>query len=171
MITPRAVSRVNHVGISVADMDRSLTFYRDLLGLEQVLDLDVGNEPDLDAVVEMTGVEGRVVFLDAGDTRVELWCYAIPVGEQLPGGHKPADHGVSHISFDVPDVDEMHRKLVEASISVTTTPKDLGIHKTFYARGPDGEYLEFVEDRSDRAMLQRATERSDAHRQMRGATS
>ena len=28
------IKRVNHTGISVSDMERSLTFYRDLLGME-----------------------------------------------------------------------------------------------------------------------------------------
>ena len=33
--------KVNHTGISVTDMERSLAFYRDALGLRLVMDMDV----------------------------------------------------------------------------------------------------------------------------------
>ena len=45
------VTRVNHTGISVTDMERSLGFYRDVLGLELVMDMDVARHAGLDAVV------------------------------------------------------------------------------------------------------------------------
>ncbi len=158
------VLRMNHAGISVSDMDRSVKFYGDLLGLVPVLDLDVADQPGLDRVVGMVGVVGRVVFLDAGDTRLELWHYATPEGSPVPDNHRPADLGVSHVAFEVDDLDDIHRRLVGAGVSVTTPPEDLGIHRTLYARGPDGEYLELLEDRSDLAMLSRVTERSARRR-------
>lgn len=158
------VRRINHVGVSVSDMDGSLGFYRDLLGLELVMDLDVRSEPGLDRVVAMDSVVGRVAFLDAADTRLELWCYAHPAGEPLPVGAKPADLGVSHLAFEVDDLDDLHRRLVEAGVRVTCPPEDLGIHRTFYARGPDGEFVELLEDRSDPNMLARVTSRNERQR-------
>jgi predicted enzyme related to lactoylglutathione lyase len=67
---------------------------------------------------------------------------------------------------EVDDLDDMHRRLVAAGVPVTTAPEDLGIHRTLYARGPDGEYLELLEDRSDPAMLARVTERSARRRRL-----
>lgn len=160
-----AVRRINHVGVSVSDMDRSLAFYRDLLGLELVMDLDVESEPGLDRVVAMDSVVGRVAFLDAADTRLELWYYAHPAGEPRPAGTKPADLGVSHLAFEVDDLDGLHRSLVGAGVRVTCPPEDLGIHRTFYAQGPDGEFVELLEDRSDRAMLARVTARNQRRRE------
>lgn len=145
-------------------MERSLRFYRDLLGLELVMDLDVAGEPGLDRVVGMDGSSGRVVFLDAGDTRVELWHYSTPHGSPLPEGHKPADLGVSHLSFEVDGLDALHEALVDGGFQVDCPPEDLGIHRTFYARGPDGEFLELLEDRSDRSMLERVTTRTQRRR-------
>ncbi|MEY2431360.1 MAG: hypothetical protein QOC92_1085 [Acidimicrobiaceae bacterium] len=156
---PRA-TRVNHTGVSVLDMDRSLAFYVDLLGLELVLDLDVASQPGLETVVGMAGIVGRVVFLDASDSRVELWHYRSPSGSPLPDGHIPADHGVSHVGFTVNDVDAMYERLVAANVTVLSPPQDLGLHKTMYVRGPDGEFVELLEDRGDPAMLARATERT-----------
>lgn len=161
--------RTNHVGVSVSDMERSLAFYRDLLGLELVMDLDVTASAGLERVVGMAGAAGRVAFLDAGDTRVELWHYATPAGDPLPGGHRPADLGVSHLAFEVDGLDALHRALLDAGYPVNCPPEELGIHRTFYARGPDGEFVELLEDRSDRAMLARVTARNQAARTARTA--
>ena len=148
-------------------MDRSILFYTGLLGLQLVMDLDVEDEPKLDRVVGMEGVRGRVVFLDAGDSRVELWYYKHPEGQPLPEAYRPADLGVSHLAFEVGDVEAVHQALSAAGFHVTTLPEDLGIHRTFYARGPDGEFLELLEDRSDLAMLTRVTARNASRRQQR----
>lgn len=154
------VTKVNHTGISVTDMERSLGFYRDVLGLELVMDMDVDRHAGLDTVVGMTDTVGRVVMLAAGDSLVELWCYANPSGRPLPTDYKPADKGVTHVALEVDDVDAMHRRVVDAGFRAKSTPVDLGIHKTCYVHGPDDEIIELLEDRSDREMLARVTRRT-----------
>jgi catechol 2,3-dioxygenase-like lactoylglutathione lyase family enzyme len=141
-------------------MDRSLGFYRDVLGLELVMDMDVSRHAGLDTVVGMTDTVGRVVMLAAGDSLVELWCYENPVGRALPADYRPADHGVTHVALQVDDVDAMHLHVVEAGYRAKSAPVDLGIHKTCYVHGPDDEIIELLEDRSDREMLARVTRRT-----------
>jgi catechol 2,3-dioxygenase-like lactoylglutathione lyase family enzyme len=162
------IRRVNHTGISVSDMDRSLHFYRDTLGLTLVLDLDTSHNDGLATVVGMTDVVGRVVFLRAGDTLIELWCYAHPAGEPLRAGHVPADKGVTHVAFEVDDVDRAHQAVVEAGYEANSAPVDLGLHKTCYVRGPDGEFVELLEDRTDDEMLARVLARTLAARRAAG---
>lgn len=154
------VTKVNHTGISVSDMERSLVFYRDVLGLDPVMDLDVERHAGLDAVVGMTDTVGRVVMLAAGDGLVELWCYENPVGRPLPNDYQPADRGVTHVALQVEDVDAMHRRVVDAGFRAKSKPVDLGIHKTCYVHGPDDEIIELLEDRSDREMMARVTRRT-----------
>lgn len=161
---PHAVG-INHTGVSVSDMDRSIEFYTAVLGLELVLDLDVVGHPGLEEVVQMAGVIGRCVFLDVGETRLELWQYTSPAGQPLRDGHIPADKGVTHVAFTVSDVDAMWEKVTAAGYTALSKPLDLGLHKTMYMRGPDNEYIELLEDRTDRAMLQRATARTLAARE------
>jgi glyoxylase I family protein len=159
----RAVG-INHTGVSVDSIDRSLLFYRDLLGLELVLDLDVDHHPGLEEVVAMSDVVGRCVFLDAGDTRLELWEYRSPAGQPIRDGHIPADRGVTHVAFTVDDVDAMYLHLTEAGVECLSKPLDLGLHKTMYVKGPDNEFVELLEDRTDLAMLGRITRRTLAAR-------
>ncbi len=142
------IKRVNHTGISVRDMARSLAFYRDLLGLELIFDSDVDDVPPLNAVVGMDNARGRVAWLRAGDTMIELWQWDHPEGRPLPDDYRPADKGVTHYALETDDVDGLYRRIVDAGFHANTEPLDLGLHKTTYVRGPDDEIIEILEDRA-----------------------
>jgi catechol 2,3-dioxygenase-like lactoylglutathione lyase family enzyme len=165
------VRKVNHSGISVSNMEKSLEFYCGVLGLELVMDFDVDRHAGLDEVVGMTDAVGRVVMLSAGDSLVELWCYSHPLGRALPSDYSPSDKGVTHIALEVDDVDEIHMRVVNAGFRAKSAPLDLGIHKTCYVHGPDDEIIELLEDRSDREMMARITRRTLAARGARGSSS
>ena len=60
---------IDHVGITVSDLDRSLQFYRDLLGLT-VLDRATEGDPDLAAIVGLEAVEVSIADLATGDGRI-----------------------------------------------------------------------------------------------------
>ena len=144
-------SRINHVGLSVSDIDASIAFYRDVIGMTVVFESVVTDNPGLAEVVGYPDVRARMAFLDFGETRLEMWCYALPRGRSEAGGRGPADHGFSHVAFEVPDVDAAHAAVLASGHAAVSAPKDLGIHKTCYVRGPDGEIIELLEDRGSSA--------------------
>jgi catechol 2,3-dioxygenase-like lactoylglutathione lyase family enzyme len=158
------IKRVNHTGISVANMERSLGFYRDLLGLELIFDSDVDDVEPLNAVVGMDKARGRVTWLRAGDTMIELWQWDHPEGRPLPADYRPADRGVTHYALEVDDVDELYQRIVAAGYPANSEPLDLGLHKTTYVRGPDGEIIEILEDRATDEWLTQLTEETRKRR-------
>lgn len=159
------IKRVNHTGISVSDMERSLAFYHELLGMEVIFDSDVpANEP-LSNVVGMKNATGRVAWLRAGDTMIELWQWDEPSGRPLPPDYVPADKGVTHYAFEVDDVDALYKKVVAAGFHANIEPQDLGLHKTTYIKGPDNEIIEILEDRATDEWLRELTEASKKRRQ------
>lgn len=160
------VVRVNHTAVSVRSMDRSLKFYTDMLGLELLMEMDVDRNKGLDMVVGMTDAVGRVAFLAAGDTLVELWCYSTPSGQAVPADSLAADLGVRHVAFEVDDVDAMHARLTAAGYRFNSSPVDLGLHKTCYLHGPDDELIELLEDRTDRSMMARINKRTIERRRL-----
>lgn len=162
------IKRVNHTGISVSDMERSLAFSRDLLGMELIFDSDVDDVEALNAVVGMENARGRVTWLRADDgTMIELWQWDHPEGRPLPDDYRPADRGVTHFALEVDDVDELYQQIVAAGYPANSEPLDLGLHKTTYVRGPDGEIIEILEDRATDEWLAQLTEETRKQRAAR----
>lgn len=84
--------KVDHIGIAVSDLEETLAFYTDVLGLECQ-----GTE-----VVEEQKV--RVAFLPVGDTEVELLESTDPEGPIARFIEKNGP-GVQHIAFRVDDIE------------------------------------------------------------------
>ena len=80
------VAELFHTGLTVSDLDRSIAFYRDLLGLELVSQWDSG-EPYLRTVVGYPDAELRIALLrlprgsvGASGHHIELLEYRAPRG-------------------------------------------------------------------------------------------
>jgi catechol 2,3-dioxygenase-like lactoylglutathione lyase family enzyme len=96
-----AVTNVHHVGMSVADLDEALAFWRDFLAVEprwrEVLD-----RPYLGRHVGYPGVEITTAFVDLpGGIVLELLDYAVPERAQNPEGS--ANPGHVHLCLAVDD--------------------------------------------------------------------
>jgi hypothetical protein len=63
----------HHVAISVRDMDRALTFYRDLLGFELEWELDHVSHEIVDKIVGLKEVDVRLAMLSGYGTRLEFF--------------------------------------------------------------------------------------------------
>ena len=62
------VEWLHHTGFNVSDMERSLEFYRDLLGLEVTNDLVFEGEI-LEQMTAQKNPRAHIVFLGNGDSR------------------------------------------------------------------------------------------------------
>ena len=71
------IKQINHIGISTANLDRSIGFYRDLMGLELVLDESFGNNR-IDTITNLKDAEGRVALFKIGDTELEIFEFSNP---------------------------------------------------------------------------------------------
>jgi len=123
-----------HVGMAVADIERSFGFYGDLLGLKLILRK---HDPE-------TGTD--VAFLDAGGGQLELFS---PVAGLAPAKDlPPAQAGVRHITFTVDDVDETFAGLVAAGVAPLEPPRDANtrelLSRVAFVRDPDGIIVELV---------------------------
>lgn len=141
------IQGVHHVAIIVEDMERSLKFYRDVLGLEFLKDY-TNSGP---VAVETLGLENpsqRIVLLRAGndETLVELCQYMSPVGRPQRSDIKENDIGVRHLCLQVGDIQEIYERLVVDGIKFTSRPvvQASGVICAFF-RDPDGNSLELLE--------------------------
>ena len=110
----------SHIAIGVSDLDQSLRFYRDLLGLHvsRLQEEDVPNLQDADR-----SSKRRAAYLRWREGDHETF---IVLDEQLEGQHgEPAkflQRGVHHVGLWVEDLDSMHERLVNAGVRVMFAP-------------------------------------------------
>ncbi|MHB0998443.1 MAG: VOC family protein [Armatimonadota bacterium] len=137
------IEKLEHVGLSVADMERSLAFYRDTLGMEVVMDLDFQPESKLGEIVGMAGASARVVHLRCGETILELFEYRNPRGRLISDDRQQADHGFVHIGLKVTEIHELYDSLLNMGIRFLSPPVELRPGAWIaYFKGPDGEVCE-----------------------------
>jgi lactoylglutathione lyase len=146
--TPRTI---HHTGFTVADLDRSLGFYRDLLGLETVAEQEKEGGY-LGAIVGHPDAHVRMAHLRLpGDGHVvELFEYLAPEG-RAAGPLDPADVGTSHLCFVVDDLPTVYDRLRAAGVDSFVSPPvevDTGINRggcALYLRDPDGIPVELFQ--------------------------
>jgi catechol 2,3-dioxygenase-like lactoylglutathione lyase family enzyme len=146
------VSALDSVGMTVADMDRSVDFYTRVLTFEKVSDVEVAGS-DYEHLVSVFGLRMRVVRLRLGEESIGLAEYLAPRGRPIPPDSRSNDRSFQHIAIIVSDMDAAYRRLranrVEhASSGPQRLPdwnKNAGGIKAFYFRDPDGHPLEILE--------------------------
>ena len=122
--------RIGHVHLKVADLDRALGFYRDVLGFE------------------LTQRYGRqAAFLSAGGYHHHI---GLNTWESAGGAPPPAGAtGLYHLAILYPTRAELAdalRRLIDAGISLEGA-SDHGVSEALYLRDPDGNGVELYWDR------------------------
>jgi len=141
------ISGIHHTSFTVNDMERSVTFYRDILGMKVVWDsLQAGvrfKGPIADNLTNCPGTELHIVFLSINERLVELVEYT-PKGKSLED-NKASDTGSAHICFQTDDIQGLHKKLSENGVRLHCSPQNLGGVLVMYFRDPDGIILEVMQ--------------------------
>lgn len=149
---------MHHVSISTCNLDRLLHFYRDLLGLRQVLDTEIAENPAFDNVVGLKGARARGVFLQVGNAFIEFWQYKEPIGKS-PIENRPAcDAGLTHMCLDIADAQAIYEKLAPAGVQFLSPPQHLGSVITCYIRDPDGNLIELRQGIQEKSTLELSAE-------------
>jgi catechol 2,3-dioxygenase-like lactoylglutathione lyase family enzyme len=161
------IHAVDAIGMTVADMDRSLAFYTQVLSFTPVSDVEVTGS----AYEHLQGVFGlrmRVVRLRLGDEALVLTAYLAPKGRPIPVDSRSHDRWFQHIAIIVSDMERAYGWLRQRKVEhASTGPQRLpawnataaGI-QAFYFKDPDGhplEILQFPPDKGD-AKWHRPTE-------------
>jgi catechol 2,3-dioxygenase-like lactoylglutathione lyase family enzyme len=138
-----------HGGITVSDMDRSLRFYHDGLGLEVLFDRLLDG-PYLPVVLNLRFDRLRAVYLIVpGGGHIELLEYQGI--ERMPARSRPCDPGSGHLCLYVDDVEAMHAQLVgmgyssrSGSVVDITQGPNAGA-RSCYMADPDGYAVELFQ--------------------------
>lgn len=138
--------KMNHVGISVSNIERSIDFYRDMLGMQQLSDVFPFSGPDFEDIMALDGAQGRMCVLSSGDLQVELFEFSAPASTAKDPNYSVGDRGISHFGIEVADIDSLYRRLQEAGVRIHSPIKTFfSGTRAIYARDPDGNVFELVE--------------------------
>jgi len=145
------VKSVDAVGMTVADMDRSVEFFSKVLSFEKVSDVEV-HGAEYEKLQGLFGLRMRVVRMKLGDELIELTEYLAPQGRPIPVDWRSNDHAFQHIAIVVSDMDKTYQQLRSHKVRHTSTgPQTIpasnkaaaGI-RAFYFKDPDGHHLEII---------------------------
>jgi len=145
------VTTVGPIGITVSNMNKSVQFYRDVLGFKKISDTELyGN-----AYEQLEGIFGlrmRVVRMQLGNEQIELTDYLTSGGRSIPENAKSNDLIFQHIAIVVSDMDKAYAALRKHMVMhVSTGPQTIPASNTaaagvkaFYFHDPDMHNLELI---------------------------
>ena len=148
------VAAILHTGLTVSDLDRSVAFYRDLLGLELIAQWD-SSQPYLRAIVAYPDAELRIALLrlpGAGDGgpghHIELLEYRRPRGAR--GDANTFNPGNGHVAFMVTDIEATYADLKARGVRFKSAPVPITHGRNAGAKGvyffdPDDITLELIQ--------------------------
>ena len=146
---------VNHVGIAVTDVKKSIEFYQDALGLTLFQDQMISG-PDVDEHCGVKDGKFRMVLLiDAAGNAVELWGWENPKPQVKPPEYNQFNSvGIIEIGLLVDDLDAVEKRLNEKGhnfrdrLWVFGKGKDWfggAYAKIRYVLDPDGVQVEIIQ--------------------------
>ena len=140
------ITHIRHVGLVVADLERALSFWRDVLGFRVDRKMDESG-PHIDAMMGLEEVRVTTIKLAAPDGNLIELLHFPSHPDQPAWTGTPYSTGFTHVALTVDDVDATCQKLAEAGVTFEASPQRSpdGYAKVTYGRGPEGVLLELVE--------------------------
>ncbi len=125
------IYELNHVGIVIRDLEKSLAFYKDVLGATvAVRNVIPSNQTD-------------VVYLQISGGMIELLHRRAPAANEV--------FGITHIAFMTDDLDADYGALVDSGCESVVKPKvaGTGVGRVGFLRDPNGARVELLQREVD----------------------
>lgn len=143
-------ARLTHIGLCVADLERSLRFYVDGMGFEEIGRMTT-DEPDSGKILEVPGAAVELVYLSRDGFRIELIDFREP-GVDQPSERRPVNQvGLTHFAFRVDDLEAWCERIRAAGGTVLehTASRFVTGNRGIMVVDPDGTRVELIERSQD----------------------
>ena len=162
MSRPFRIIAADHTGITVSNLERSLAFWRDVLGFEFSHRAHQKGE----MAGQITGVKGAELKLAVvkapGGHKIELLEYLAPPDHKkdidpstsLRTSLRPCDVGHIHVALTVENLEPLLERIAASGWKAAGTPQTINYgpnagKRVIYVRDPDGTTVEFMEPPSE----------------------
>jgi catechol 2,3-dioxygenase-like lactoylglutathione lyase family enzyme len=145
---PFRILAADHTGITVSDIERSLVFWRDVLGFE----LSHRAHQKGELAEQITGVPGAEILIavvKAPGHKIELLEYRAPADRKRVAA-RPCDVGSVHVALVVDELDTVLEQIAASGWKAAGTPQTLTVgpnagKRVIYVRDPDGTTIELMQ--------------------------
>jgi len=133
------ISHIEHIGIAVKNLDESIRFYEDVLGMKCY------------SIEEVADQKVRTAFFQVGDTKIELLESTDPEGPIGKYLEKKGE-GVHHMAFAVKGIDNAMAQLDEKGIRLIDKEPRKGAEGLdiafLHPKSTQGVLMELCEDKN-----------------------
>lgn len=148
------VGRIYHVGLVVSDLERSIHFYRDVLGLHFQGEIFMEGEAT-EKIFGHANCSARVAYLNGDDNNkmppIELIEFQNPRVKSNNAGDLFST-SIAEVCFYTDHIDEIYHTLIAHQVVCLSEPQyfdfsdqGFGKSKAFYFKDPDGIILEMMQ--------------------------
>ena len=134
------------ITVSVADLDKSRSFFVDMLELEEVHDLCLHTEAH-EALWGLPGAQRQTLLLRAGDVLVELVEYSDPLGRKQAQDYRISDQGLLNIALGFrsrKEFERIYQRCLQGGVSGNWRPLRLGAWSVVYVNDEQGFSVELL---------------------------
>jgi catechol 2,3-dioxygenase-like lactoylglutathione lyase family enzyme len=143
------IQHMHHVGLTVTDLDRSVSFYAKAFGYTEVMRQEI-SAAYLGEIVGLPGARVKMAHLRLHDEPhvLELFEYVTP--SAAPPVLQPHHTGNAHLCFIVDDIASDHARLADQGATFISEPVAIDAGRnaggiSCYLRDPDGITLELFQ--------------------------
>jgi catechol 2,3-dioxygenase-like lactoylglutathione lyase family enzyme len=149
-----SLTSLYHVGLTVSNLERSMAFYQDAVGMAVEYSADLSSD-SFDKLIAIKGIGIKFCYLTLGGFRLQLIEY-VSGGDEAHLELRHNKVGNPHISLWVDDVESQYAKLqaldgVNITSEIILQKSDDIAARTFYVTDPDGVQVEFCQKIYDHA--------------------
>jgi len=145
---PFSILAADHTGITVSNLERSLAFWRDVLGFE----LSHRAHQKGELAEQITGVRGAEILIAVVKVpghKIELLEYRAPA-DRKQVELRPCDVGSVHVALTVDNLDAVLEAVAASGWKAAGQPQTLTTgpnagKRVIYVRDPDGTTIEFMQ--------------------------
>ena len=137
------IHHLEHVGLGVANLERSIDFYCSNFNLELVRILEPSSDLPMEKIAGLPGCKVRIAHLTSACAMLELFEYVEPQGKPVSAEATQADKGYIHVGFKTTELLEEYERLSAKGVRFFGEPVEIRPDVwVVYFYGPDGEVCE-----------------------------
>lgn len=142
--------RIHHISYTVSDLDRSISFYRDVLGFKFVHEVERRDLPAYDVLMGHKNIVVRVAAFELPGVKltIELMQFIHP--KPIARAQDFSYVATSHVAYLVDDLDAEYRRLKALGCDSLSAPTEIHrdgryVGKAVFLKDPDGILIEPME--------------------------